>query len=37
MRGGFQNGDKSKLLASVFATLKRLAASGELEKVATGC
>ncbi len=25
MSGGFKNGDKSKLLSSVFATLKRLA------------
>lgn len=31
MEGGFKNADKSKLLGSVFATLKRLAVKGDLE------
>ena len=29
--GGFKNDDKAKLLSYVFATLKRLAAKGELD------
>jgi hypothetical protein len=31
MNGGFKNDDKAKLLGYCFATLKRLAAKGELE------
>jgi len=31
MNGGFKAADKSKLLSSVFATLKRLSTKGELE------